>query len=61
MMNPIPASSLFYTPESLEELDNMIRQLPAKDRGLVYRFTMHAFNLANKLVTEDNSLKSLEK
>ena len=50
--SPIPSSSLFYTPASLVELDEMIRQLPEKDRGLVYRFTMHTFNLANKLVTE---------
>lgn len=52
-MSAIPYSSLFYTPESLEELDKMIRQLPEKDRGLVYQYTMFTFNLANKLVTDE--------
>ena len=60
-MNSIPYSSLFYTPKDLEELDRMIRQLPAKDQSLVYQFTMYTFNLANKLVTSDNSLNPLEK
>lgn len=61
MINSIPASSLFYTPKDLVELDEMIRALPEKDRALVYQFTMYTFNLANKLVTSDNSLISLEK
>lgn len=52
-MSAIPYSRLFYTPESLEELDKMIRQLPEKDRGLVYQYTMFTFNLANKLVTDE--------
>ncbi len=55
-MSPIPKSSLFVTPESLDQLDEMIRQLPAKQRSLAYHFSMLSFNLANKLV-EDEKLK----
>ena len=58
MNNPIPYSSLFYAPKSLVELDEMIRQLPESDRGLVYRFTMHAFNLAHNLTEQANEVTS---
>jgi hypothetical protein len=60
MINPIPASSLFVTPDSLVHLDEMIRRLPSKDQALVYQYTMFTFNLANKLVTDANPLISLE-
>ena len=56
MTNPIPRSSLFMTPDSLEHLDEMIKGMSPKDRALAYRFTMHAFNLAHKLV-EDEKMK----
>ena len=52
MNNPIPRSSLFVTPESLDALDQMIRLLPTKERGTVYTYVMYAFNLAHKLVEE---------
>ena len=52
MNNPIPRSSLFVTPESLNDLDQMIRLLPTKERGTVYQYVMFAFNLAHKLVEE---------
>ena len=52
MDNPIPRSSLFVTPESLDALDQMIRLLPTKERGTVYQYVMFAFNLAHKLVEE---------
>ena len=52
MDNPIPHSSLFVTPESLEALDQMIRRLPANDQATAYQYTMYAFNLAHKLVEE---------
>lgn len=52
MDNPIPRSSLFVTPESLADLDEMIRQLPATERATVYQYVMYAFNLAHKLIEE---------
>ncbi len=52
MDNPIPRSSLFVTPESLADLDQMIQQLPAEERATVYQYVMFAFNLAHKLVEE---------
>jgi hypothetical protein len=52
MDNPIPRSSLFVTPESLADLDRMIRQLPYNERATVYQYVMYAFNLAHKLVEE---------
>lgn len=52
LTSPIPYSSLFATPESLEALDEQIRQLPASQRGLAYQYTMMAFNLAHKLTRQ---------
>jgi len=52
MNNPIPRSSLFVTPESLDALDQMIRLLPTNERGTIYQYVMYAFNLAHKLVEE---------
>ena len=52
MDNPIPRSSLFVTPESLADLDQKIRQLPAEERATVYQYVMYAFNLAHKLIEE---------
>ena len=52
MNNPIPRSSLFVTPESMTDLDQMIQQLPAEERATVYQYVMFAFNLAHKLVEE---------
>ena len=53
MINPIPKSSLFATPESLEDLDRQIRSLPKSEQALIYHYTMLAFNLAYKLVEEE--------
>ena len=60
-MSVIPKSSLFMTPASLEQLDEMIRQLPAKQQGTAYHFTMLAFNLAHKLVEEQKMKQSIAK
>lgn len=49
----IPRSSLFVTPASLEQLDEMIRQLPASQRSVAYHYTMLAFNLAHKIAQEE--------
>lgn len=55
MVNPILHSSLFGTPESLEQLDEFIRGLPSTERAIAYQFTMLAFNLAYKLVEEEKA------
>ena len=49
----IPRSSLFVTPASLEQLDEMIRQLPASQRSVAYHYTMLAFNLTHKIAQEE--------
>jgi hypothetical protein len=51
--SPIPHSSLFATPASLEQLDEMIRHLPASQRSVAYHYPMLAFNLAHKLTQKD--------
>ena len=52
--SPIPHSSLFVTPESLADLDFMIRELSNDaERAIAYRYTMFAFNLAHKLVKDE--------
>ena len=55
MVNPIPRSSLFGTPASLEALDDQIKQLPTEQRSLAYLYTMLAFNLSYKMVEEEKS------
>ena len=53
MNNPIPKSSFFATPSSLEDLDLMIRQLPSDQRSIAYQYTMFAFNLAYSMVEKE--------
>lgn len=56
MINPIPRSSLFGTPESLEALDKQIRLLSTDaERSIAYHHTMLAFNLAYKMIEEANA------
>jgi hypothetical protein len=52
MSNPIPRSSLFYTPQSLTELDQRIKMLAPDEQGLVYRFVMETMNLTYKLIED---------
>ena len=53
LTDPIPHSSLFYTPQSTYELDMMIKCLSTeKERAVAYKYTMLAFNLAHKLTQE---------
>lgn len=54
MKNPILKSSLFWTPDSEQDLDNYIQQMSGPERALAYQMTMIAFNLAHKLVNEAN-------
>ena len=60
-MSVIPKSSLFVTPASLEDLNDRNQQLPARDQGTAYHFTMLAFNLAHKLVEEQKLKDSIAK
>jgi hypothetical protein len=54
MNNPIPRSSLFGTPESLEALDQQIRNLSTDaERAIAYTYTMLAFNLAHKMIEQE--------
>ena len=53
LTDPIPHSSLFYTPQSTYELDMMIKCLGTEqERAVAYKYTMLAFNLAHKLAKE---------
>jgi hypothetical protein len=54
MTNPIPRSSLFGTPESLEALDQQIRNLSTdSERAIAYTYTMLAFNLAHRMIEQE--------
>ena len=51
--NPIIRSSLFLTPISYAELDQIIKSLPEEEQALAYRISMLTSNLCNKLVNEE--------
>jgi len=51
--NPIIRSSLFLTPISYAELDQIIQSLPEEQQALAYRISMITSNLCNKLVNQD--------
>lgn len=57
MINPIPKSELWNTPASLEQLDEMIQQLPTLQRALVYNHVMMTLNLCHKLVKDENAVR----
>jgi hypothetical protein len=42
MLKPI---GLFYTPESMEEMQDILEQLPMKERALVYPYVYQMYNL----------------
>jgi hypothetical protein len=54
MNNPILKSSLFWTPDSEQELCEYIDQLSGPEKALAYKMTMFAFNLAHKMVNDAN-------
>jgi hypothetical protein len=41
-MKAIP---LFYTPESMEEMQDILEQIPMKERAMVYPYCMMMYNL----------------
>ena len=53
MKNPLFKSSLFVTPESFEELQNMIEQYSnSSEKSLAYQVSMFTMNLCHKLVED---------
>lgn len=58
MINPIPRSGLFVTPDSFEELMKMTEGCSGSDqeRRLVFLGAMMALNLAHKLVEEQKEV-----
>ena len=56
MINLIPRSSLFGTPEDLHALDLQIRTLGTdEERSIAYQYTMYAFNLAHKMIEAEKA------
>ena len=50
-MKPAP---FFYTPESMEEMQDILEALPPQQRSTVYPYVMMMYNLLiDKLVTKD--------
>lgn len=56
MINPIPKCELWNTPDSLEQLEDMIGLLPPLQRALVYNHVMMTLNLCHKLVEDKNAV-----
>lgn len=56
MINPIPKCELWNTPDSMDQLDEMIQQLPTLQRALVYNHVMMTLNLCHKLVKDKNAV-----
>jgi hypothetical protein len=54
MKNPLFKSSLVVTPESFEELQNMIEQYSnSSEKCLAYQVSMFTINLCHKLVEQE--------
>ncbi len=54
MKNPLFKSSLFVTPESFEELQNMIEQYSnSSEKSLAYQVSMFTMNLCHKIVEDE--------
>lgn len=51
-MKPI---NLFYTPKSMEEMQDILEQLPARDRALVYPYVMQMYNLLVSKLGDKNA------
>lgn len=55
MLKPI---NLFYTPSSMEEMQEIIDQLPARDRAMVYSYVMQMYNLLVSKIVVKNEAQS---
>jgi hypothetical protein len=52
-MKPI---GLFYTPTSMEEMQDILESLPASQRALVYPYVMQMYNLlVSKLANQETA------
>jgi hypothetical protein len=52
-MKPI---GLFYTPTSMEEMQDILESLPANQRALVYPYVMQMYNLlVSKLANQETA------
>lgn len=52
-MKPI---GLFYTPTSMEEMQDILESLPARERALVYPYVMQMYNLlVSKLANQETA------
>lgn len=53
MINPIPRSGFFATPESIEALMEYVERMSGSERVVATTVAMMALNLANKLVQKE--------
>jgi hypothetical protein len=53
MTNPIPHSSMFATPDSLDDLMTYIENYSGNERAVAMVCSMMALNLAHKLVEQE--------
>jgi len=53
MINPIPRSGFFATPESIEDLMEYVERMTGQERVVATTVAMMALNLANKLVQKE--------
>jgi hypothetical protein len=62
MKNPLFSSSLFVTPDSFEDLENMIEQYSnSSEKSLAYQVSMFTMNLCHKLVQEQIDIENSAK
>ena len=52
MMNPVPRSGFFATPDSVEALMEYVERMSGSERVVATTVAMMALNLANKLVEQ---------
>ena len=52
MQNLIPFSGFFHTP-TLEELQERVEGLPAKERAMVYTYVMMTLNACHAIVEDE--------
>jgi hypothetical protein len=61
MKNPLFSSSLFVTPDSFEDLQNMIESYSPSEKSLAYQVSMFTMNLCHKLVQEQIDIENSAK
>jgi len=61
MKNPLFNSSLFATPDSFEDLQDMIEQYSGSEKSLAYLISMLTMNLCHKLVLDQIDIENSAK